>query len=60
MRLHLALAWLLFFFPAALGAQQQEQEPEEKPRPVPIRPAHIVLLNAKVWTLEEKKEPPPG
>ena len=60
MRPHLALAWLLFFLPAALGAQQQEQEPEEKPRPVPIRPAHIVLLNAKVWTLEEKKEPPPG
>jgi predicted amidohydrolase YtcJ len=28
---------------------------EEEPAPIPARPAHIVLLNTKIWTLEEEQ-----
>lgn len=57
MRLRLVCFLGLLGLVAGLTAQ----EPEPEPPPLPIRPAHIVLLNAKVWTLEEDEpETPPG
>ena len=50
MRLRLiVLVCLLAAGPWLLPAQ----ETEEEEAPIPARPAHIVLLNAKIWTLEE-------
>ncbi|MFQ5777417.1 MAG: amidohydrolase [Terriglobia bacterium] len=44
---------LLALLPWLLPAQ----ETEEEKAPIPARPAHIVLLNAKLWTLEEDQPP---
>ncbi|MFQ5664344.1 MAG: amidohydrolase [Terriglobia bacterium] len=52
MRLHV-ICFLVIL--TGLAAVVPAQEPEPEPPPIPARPAHIVLLNAKVWTLEEEQ-----
>ncbi len=62
----LAALGVLFLLAASfpLFAQQQpeqkpQEEAEEEEPPPPIRPAHIVLINGKVWTLEPPPPPEP-
>ena len=45
--------------PAKPSPDVPEGEQEEEAPLAPIRPAHLVLLNGKIWTLEEYIPPPP-
>ena len=66
-RLGVALVLCLLPDQALLQAQQPAKPPpgepevgqEEVAAPGPIRPAHLVLLNGKIWTLAKYIPPPP-
>ncbi len=45
--------------PAKPPSGEPEVEQEEVADPGPIRPAHLVLLNGKIWTLAKYIPPPP-